>query len=65
MRNRYLFLVFFISLFMPLKRELYISNTTKRDNLKDYEKLLDTYRDLKDSEYFTIKYDEKYKRDKV
>lgn len=59
MRNRYLFLVFFISLFMPLKRELYVCSTTKRNDLKDYEKLLDTYRDLKDSEYFTIKYDEK------
>ena len=56
MRNRCLFLVFFVSLFVPIKRELYIPSMVNRKNQNDYEKLMDTYRDLTDAEYMALNY---------
>lgn len=56
MRNRYLFLVFFVSLFVPIKRELYIPSMVNRKNQNDYEKLMDSYSDLTDAEYMALKY---------
>ena len=56
MRNRCLFLVFFVSLFVPVKRELYISSMVNRKNQNDYEKLMDSYRDLTDAEYMALNY---------
>lgn len=56
MRNRCLFLVFFVSLFVPIKRELYIPSMVNRKNQNDYEKLMDSYRDLTDAEYMALNY---------
>ena len=56
MRNRCLFLVFFVSLFVPIKRELYIPSMVKRKNQNDYEKLMDSYKDLTDAEYMALNY---------
>ena len=61
MRNRCLFLVFFVSLFVPIKRELYIPSMVNRKNQNDYEKLMDTYRDLTDAEYMALNYNGSYK----
>ena len=58
MRNRCLFLVFFVSLFVPIKRELYIPSMGIRKNQNDYEKLMDTYRDLTDAEYMALNYND-------
>ena len=58
MRNRCLFLVFFVSLFVPIKRELYIPSMVNRKNQNDYEKLLDSYRDLTDAEYMALNYND-------
>ena len=56
MRNRCLFLVFFVSLFVPIKRELYIPSMVNRKNQNDYEKLMDSYRDLTDAEHMALNY---------
>ena len=56
MRNRCLFLVFFVSLFVPIKRELYIPSMVNRKNQNDYEKLMDSYKDLTDAEYMALNY---------
>ena len=56
MRNRCLFLVFFVSLFVPIKRELYIPSMVNRKNQNDYEKLMDSYSDLTDAEYMALNY---------
>ena len=56
MRNRCLFLLFFVSLFVPIKRELYIPSMVNRKNQNDYEKLMDSYRDLTDAEYMALNY---------
>ena len=61
MRNRCLFLVFFVSLFVPIKRELYIPSMVNRKKQNDYEKLMDSYRDLTDAEYMALKYNNSYK----
>ena len=61
MRNRCLFLVFFVSLFVPIKRELYIPSMVNRKNQNDYEKLMDSYRDLTDAEYMALKYNDSCK----
>ena len=58
MRNRCLFLVFFVSLFVPIKRELYIPSMVNRKNQNDYEKLMDSYRDLTDAEYMALNYND-------
>ena len=62
MRNRYLFLVFFVSLFIPIKRELYVPSMVNRKNQNDYEKLMDSYRDLTDAEYMTLNHNGPYKK---
>ena len=61
MRNRCLFLVFFVSLFVPIKRELYVPSMVNRKNQNDYEKLMDSYRDLTDAEYTALNYNDPYK----
>ena len=61
MRNRCLFLVFFVSLFVPIKRELYIPSMVNRKNQNDYEKLMDSYRDLTDAEYMALNYNDSCK----
>lgn len=61
MRNRCLFLVFFVSLFVPIKRELYIPSMVNRKNQNDYEKLMDSYKDLTDAEYMALNYNGSYK----
>lgn len=58
MRNRCLFLVFFVSLFVPIKRELYIPSMVNRKNQNDYEKLMDSYKDLTDAEYMALNYND-------
>ena len=58
MRNRCLFLVFFVSLFVPIKRELYVPSMVNRKNQNDYEKLMDSYRDLTDAEYMALNYND-------
>ena len=62
MRNRCLFLVFFVSLFVPIKRELYIPSMVNRKNQNDYEKLMDSYRNLTDAEYMTLNHNNPYKK---
>lgn len=62
MRNRCLFLVFFVSLFVPIKRELYVPSMVNRKNQNDYEKLMNSYRDLTDAEYMALNYNNSYKK---
>ena len=60
MRNRCLFLVFFCISFCSYKRELYIPSMVNRKNQNDYEKLMDSYSDLTDAEYY-LKYNDSCK----
>ena len=56
MRNRCLFLVFFVSLFVPIKRELYIPSMVNRKNQNDYEKLIATETQLTETEIQNVKF---------